>query len=75
MNEHPIIFGVPIAQEPLITQHCFGDCGRISLGAIIDHETGLSFLPCKHDDCQYEERRSEAFGEVQGCEFIMRKLK
>jgi hypothetical protein len=40
-------------QEPLINKHCFGDCGKISMGGGIITDFGALFV-CTHKDCPYE---------------------
>lgn len=39
-------------QEPLVTAHCFGDCGKISMGGGIATEAGMMMMCC-HDDCPH----------------------
>lgn len=35
-------------QGPLVTKHCFGDCGKISIGGVIDDPmTGGLFVCCE----------------------------
>ena len=40
-------------QEPLITKHCFGDCGKISMGGAIITDFGALMICCQKE-CPYE---------------------
>jgi len=46
------------SQKPLIDAHCFGDCGRIIVGAIDVGDLGFVY-PCRTDPCPYVERQTE----------------
>ena len=50
-------------QEKPVQDHCFGDCGRISMGGAIMTGAGPMMMCC-HDDCQFlgEEQIDEAIG-------------
>lgn len=45
------------AQESLITQHCFGDCGKIIVSGI--EFMGGSWFPCKQESCPNEEAQED----------------
>ena len=57
-----------IIQEQEVGNHCFGDCGKIIVGAVDLGEMGMWF-PCRQSDCPYEEKSGKAFDEpveIQG---------
>jgi len=72
------IFGVcprVSTQEKMMDKHCFGDCGKIIIGWMVDAEMGLSLCPCKEEICPHEEKRLE-YGTINTGEMIwVRKLK
>lgn len=41
------------AQEDLITKHCFGDCGKISMGGALMTEDLGPLLVCCEEACPY----------------------
>jgi hypothetical protein len=41
-------------QKQLITEHCFGDCGKIWFGGLTFE--GYAFVPCTHENCPYEDK-------------------
>lgn len=52
MSQNPIkVFGLMAVhpeQRPLIEKHCFGDCGKISMGGVIaDPATGGLMVCCE----------------------------
>ena len=54
--EHP-------SQKPLIAAHCFGDCGKIIVGALWVGQ--ILVLPCRTDPCPYlDVQLLEPCGEV-----------
>jgi len=70
-----MIFGVcPMVEKQKIEidKHCFGDCGKILLGGMIDDL--LALLPCKEKKCPYEEK-SLKYGICKGQIIYIRKLK
>jgi hypothetical protein len=63
MAEKRIYGLVAMAQEALITAHCFGDCGQISIGgALIDDQIGPLWL-CDVQACPHlKKQMDEPFG-------------
>lgn len=48
------LYGLVLAaQEDLITKHCFGDCGQISLGGALMTEDLGPLLVCGEEVCPY----------------------
>ena len=66
---------VETQKEPL-KRYCFGSCGKISLGGVINiDEVGPCWV-CSHDDCPYEKAHTEIIGssEATGDLFCVRGL-
>lgn len=40
-------------QEPLVNKHCFGDCGKISMGGGLVTQVGATML-CFQEKCPHE---------------------
>jgi len=57
----------------LVEKHCFGDCGKILVGAIVDPQLGQLYV-CREDICPHQERELD-FCEFEGERLILRKLK
>lgn len=59
------VFGVPgmlATQKAAVDAHCFGDCGKISMGgAIIDEQLGV-LLVCCQTTCSYEQEVLRDYG-------------
>lgn len=68
-----LVFGIP-AQKAIIDKHCFGTCKKIIMGAI-DAEGIGPMMVCRTEDCPHEAANDGPFGEVQGDEVWVRKLK
>lgn len=71
------IFGVLVElQDDLIKAHCFGDCGRAMVGALVDDQLG-EILPCSVKECPHLDRQmDEAIGTTSdGLEIYLRKIK
>jgi hypothetical protein len=50
-------------QEDLITAHCFGDCGKISIGgALIDPDIGALMVCCEEVCPHLKKQMDEPFG-------------
>jgi hypothetical protein len=49
-NLYGLILG---AQEDLITKHCFGDCGKVSMGGALMTEDLGPLLVCCEEACPY----------------------
>ena len=68
-----MIFRLPKQYEQ-IEKHCFGDCGKIIIGSVIDNELG-ELVMCNQDDCPCLDRQmEEPIGEVDGIKIYLRKL-
>lgn len=68
MSASPIqVWGVAVlapTQERAATAHCFGDCGKISMGGVIaDEHTGGLFVCCE-SQCPYMEKEFPGYGET-----------
>jgi len=51
-------------QRPAAEKHCFGDCGKLSLGGVInDLRTGGLFVCCE-PTCPHEEKTFREYGET-----------
>lgn len=46
-----LLVKAPLQEQP-VTDHCFGDCGRISMGGAIMTGAGPMMMCC-HDDCPH----------------------
>ena len=55
-------------QSELVNKHCFGDCGKISVGGLDVNNTAC--VPCVEKDCPYEKENIRWNDEV-----VLRKLK
>lgn len=64
----------PIIQKKEVTETCFGKCKKLSIGGIDLGDHG-PFVPCRHDDCEYEAEKTPIIGNVFGEEVCIRKLK
>lgn len=62
------------SQRPLIEAHCFGDCGKAIIGAIVDNQIG-EIVPCRSETCPHLADELLFPGTVQGEEITLRKLK
>ncbi len=70
-----MIYGVsPFAQKELVDRHCFGDCGKIQCAGADCGESGGFFL-CRQTQCPHEDKCSPVFGDIEGEDFKVRKLK
>lgn len=51
-------------QKVAVRAHCFGDCGKISLGGVVmdDHVGGL--FVCCHEVCPYQQDEVRGYGET-----------
>jgi hypothetical protein len=57
-----LVFEAP-SQKPLIDKHCFGDCGRISMGGVVMDEMLGPLLICCEKVCPWLEKETdEPFG-------------
>lgn len=63
-------------QHALITEHCYGDCGKVIVGAITDHEIGpLVVCRIPADQCPRFDKEMDMEATVQGEPLFLRKLK
>jgi hypothetical protein len=71
-----LICGIP-EQLKIIEAHCFGDCGKIIVGAIMDETIGeLGVCRTAKEQCpQLDKEMDEPFGEIMGDPIFIRKLK
>lgn len=44
-------------QEPEITAHCFGDCGRGILAPMFDRDLG-ALVPCSQEECPHLDKQT-----------------
>lgn len=67
------IFGLHVGlQEAEIKHWCFGRCGDILMGVLVDEEMG-ELAPCKTELCPHEEGRVEVGTVADGVVWV-RKL-
>ena len=59
-------------QHDEIDRFCFGDCGKIKVGAVIYNN--LTWFPCKQSECKHKEREVDADQSLDGEQLILRKL-
>ena len=61
-------------QEPEITAHCFGDCGKALLAGISDPDLG-ALIPCAQEECPHlEKQMDEPLGTSDGYQIYLRRL-
>lgn len=65
------------SQREIIEKHCFGDCGKIIAGALIDKELGeLGVCRIPREQCpRLDKEMDEPFGNWEGQLIFIRKLK
>ncbi len=69
-----LLFLVP-GQKIQIDKHCFGNCGKIQVGAIEDDQLGPMFA-CLQTDCPHKDTdMKNSIGDVDGDPVHIRKLK
>ncbi|SHN40413.1 hypothetical protein [Rhizobacter sp. OV335] len=60
------VFGLLILhreQKPLIEKHCFGDCGKVSMGGIISDPATGGLMVCCEAACPWLDKQTdEAYG-------------
>ncbi len=61
------LYGLLLAhQEDLITKHCFGDCGQVSIGGALMTEQFGPLLMCAQEACPYlKGQMDESIGNSQ----------
>lgn len=67
-TEAPLkVYGIMVlqpSQKPAVDKHCFGDCGKISMGGVVDDDMlGGLFICCEHE-CPHLDKQME--GEPYG---------
>ena len=72
-NMGKIIYALHPVQQKLIDKYCFGICGKILVGGLIDDIAGAMF-PCRQKKCLYEEKRLK-YGKVNKEVCYIRKLR
>lgn len=74
------VYAIPMmveTQKAPLDKHCFGDCGKISMGgSIIIDEVGPCWV-CTHEECPHETGITDAIGtcEMTGDVVHIRGLK
>ena len=51
------VFPMAPKQQKAVGAHCFGDCGRISMGGALETEYGPAMICC-NDDCPHVDEDS-----------------
>ena len=54
----PVYVTVLRLQEPEITAHCFGDCGKAILASLIDEQLG-ALMPCRETNCPHLDKQMD----------------
>ena len=67
MSAKPIkVFGLltlHAEQGPLVTKHCFGDCGKVSMAGVIDDDLTGGLMVCCETACPWlKGEMSEPYG-------------
>jgi hypothetical protein len=75
-NLYGLVLGIP-EQKEIISKHCFGTCGKIILGAVLDEQMGeLAVCRTAKKKCpQLDKQMDEPIGEVKDEPLYLRKLK
>jgi hypothetical protein len=72
---HKMFVTVWELQKAEIEAHCFGSCKKVIFGLLMDEQLG-GLSHCFEVNCPFNEREmSEPFGEVNGTNAYLRKLK
>ncbi len=73
---YALVCGIP-SQQKVISDHCFGTCKKIIVGALIDEQLGeLGVCRTPKEQCpRLDKEMDEAFGEWEGDPIFIRKLK
>lgn len=62
-DEKPVkVFGLLIlekSQKPLIEKHCFGDCGKVSMGGVIRDENVGGLMVCCEEACPWLKKQTD----------------
>ncbi len=68
MSEPLQIFGLVAGsptQKDAIDKHCFGDCGKVSMGgAVFEAAVGMLWICC-HASCPYEQEQIRDYGTTE----------
>lgn len=67
MSDSIQVWGVAFlaqTQKVAVQAHCFGDCGKISMGGVVmdNHVGGL--LVCSQEVCPYQQEEVRDYGEM-----------
>jgi hypothetical protein len=62
-------------QEPEITSHCFGDCGRGILMVMSDPDLG-AIEPCRQEECPHLDKQTAVplWNDINGRDVYLRRL-
>lgn len=75
MSDKKMFVTVWLMQQAEIEQHCFNSCGKVIFGLIEDEGLG-ALSHCFEVNCPFVEKEmDEPFGEVNGVDAYLRKLK
>jgi hypothetical protein len=75
MNSNKMFVTVWELQEAEIEAHCFGSCKKVIFGLLMDDEMG-GLSHCFEVNCPFAEKEMPVpFGEVNGTNAYLRKLK
>ncbi|MFZ1815971.1 MAG: hypothetical protein WAU16_16255 [Rhizobiaceae bacterium] len=74
-----LVFAIPMiieSQKAALDKHCFGDCGKISMGGAIEMPDVGPCWVCTHADCPNEKGHTDPLGtsELTGDEVSIRGL-
>lgn len=62
-EQKPIkVYGLMVlekSQKPLIEKHCFGDCGKISMGGVIEDELVGGLMVCCEEVCPWLRKQTD----------------
>ena len=56
VGESQRLYAIPMNYKPhkdIVTDQCFGECGKLVLGIVEDDVVGTCWV-CRQDDCPYE---------------------
>lgn len=54
------------SQKPLIEKHCFGDCGKVSMGGVIFDDMLGGLMVCCEEACPWLLKQMDKAGEPYG---------
>jgi hypothetical protein len=65
------IWGIAVLaekQKAAVEAHCFGDCGKISMGGVINDDMTGGLMVCCEPTCPYMEREWKNYGTTMSFE-------